>query len=112
MTGHAFDARELQATARRICDLRKAYNVREGWCPSDDRLPERFLTTSLEDGPSRGARLPAERLAKMIRSYNRASGFRDDGYPTVATTRALERELSLEGLAVREPGDESRERGS
>lgn len=80
VTGETFTDKELQATAKRIVDLRKAFNVREGWLPEDDRLPKRFLTESIPSGPARGARLPRRRLEKMIRDYNLERGWTEDGY--------------------------------
>jgi len=80
VTGWDVTAAELLAVARRIVHLRKAFNIREGWKPSDDTLPERFLEEALPDGASAGARLSRERLAEMIRSYNLARGWTEEGY--------------------------------
>ena len=89
VTGEAFRADELRALARRVVDLRKAFNVREGWVPSDDTLPDRFLEEPLATGPVAGARLTRERLREMVRSYNEARGWSPDGYPSVAATKEL-----------------------
>lgn len=78
VTGWDVDADELRATAAGIVALRKAYNVREGWQPADDTLPERFLSETT--GPS-GGRLSRERLEAMIRAYNLERGWTPDGYP-------------------------------
>jgi aldehyde:ferredoxin oxidoreductase len=89
VTGWDVTAAELQAVARRIVHLRKAFNIREGWKPSDDTLPERFLVEALPDGASAGARLSRERLAEMIRSYNLARGWTEEGYLSEEVLRDL-----------------------
>ena len=81
VTGLDFTAEELRAVARRVVALRKWFNVREGWTPDQDRLPSRILSEPLAHGPVAGARIDAERLGAMIRAYNRARGWSDDGYP-------------------------------
>jgi aldehyde:ferredoxin oxidoreductase len=89
VTGWDVTAAELQAVARRIVHLRKAFNIREGWKPSDDTLPERFLVEALPDGASAGARLSRERRAAMIRSYNLARGWTEEGYLSEEVLRDL-----------------------
>jgi len=79
----------LRAVARRVVDLRKAFNIREGWKPCDDVLPERILREPIPDGPVAGARLDSERLAAMVRAYNRERGWSDDGYPSPLAKGAL-----------------------
>ena len=59
---------------------KKAFNIREGWRPEDDTLPERFLSEGLTEGASRGAVIPRERLQRMIRAYNVARGWTEEGY--------------------------------
>jgi len=76
VTGWNFDAREVREIGKRIVDSRKAYNIREGWRPDDDTLPARFLAETADGG----ARLPRERLERMIRSYNLERGWTHDGY--------------------------------
>jgi aldehyde:ferredoxin oxidoreductase len=79
VTGMDFAADELHALARRVVDLRKAFNQREGWSPADDTLPDRFLDEPLANGAVQGARLTRERLQTMIRSYNLARGWSERG---------------------------------
>ena len=44
---------------------------------------------ALPDGASAGARVPRERLAATIRSYNLARGWTEDGYLPEAALRDL-----------------------
>ena len=89
MTGWDVSANELRQVATRIVALRKAYNIREGWTPQDDTLPDRFLEDALPEGASRGASLPRSRLRKMIRHYNVSRGWTDDGYLPDAVLKDL-----------------------
>ena len=97
VTGRQFGESELQTIAGRIVDLRKAFNIREGWRPGDDTLPKRFLTEALPSGPVRGARLPRARLEAMIHAYNMARGWEADGRIPSATLEALHDDLNLTG---------------
>jgi len=81
VTGWDNSGSELSETAQRIVELKKQYNVEQGWTPSEDTLPERFLTSALSDGQSAGATLPRERLKRLIRAYNLQRGWSEEGYP-------------------------------
>jgi aldehyde:ferredoxin oxidoreductase len=98
-TGFDYDDQELREVARRIVALRKTFNIREGWLPKDDTLPPRFLSEALPSGPAAGAAFPRERLQEMIRSYNRARGWTDDGYPPDAQLASLFGGLGFEARA-------------
>ena len=100
VVGGAHDADTLRASTRRIIDLRKAFNVREGWTPAEDTLPARFLEEPISGGAARGATLTRERLAAMIRSYNRERGWTEHGWPTDERLASLESELGLDGLVA------------
>lgn len=86
VTGWDVDGEELRETARRIILAKRAYNLREGWSPSDDWLPERFLEGSLSLGSGRTATLPPERLRAMIDTYYAERGLDRDGRPLVMST--------------------------
>jgi aldehyde:ferredoxin oxidoreductase len=96
VTGIEFTADELRDVAQRVVALRKLFNIREGWQPSDDTLPERFLSEALPSGPVAGARLGRERLEEMVRAYNLARGWREAGGIGEATTGRLLAELELD----------------
>jgi aldehyde:ferredoxin oxidoreductase len=95
VTGFDYDEAELREVAHRIVTLRKAFNIREGWQPADDTLPERFLTEALTSGPAAGVRLPRERLEAMIQQYNRERGWDVRGYPYVTQLAPLFEDLDL-----------------
>jgi len=60
------DVREMYRIAERICNLRRAFNVRGGLGPKDDTLPDRILKEPIPDGPSKGQ---VVNLEVMLRDY-------------------------------------------
>jgi len=89
VTGLDVDRQAITATARRIVTAKKWFNVRQGWMPAEDTLPERFLTTAVPSGGSAGASLTSESLRALIRAYNQGRGWSDEGYPGAAEIETL-----------------------
>ena len=81
VTGWDVTADELRATAQRIVLAKRAYNLREGWQPEDDWLPERFLSEELTVASGRSAALTPVRLRAMVQGYYAARGLGADGRP-------------------------------
>lgn len=80
VTGIARTNTEMEATARRIVDVKKRFNIAQGWTPSEDTLPARFLDEPLAAGASAGARLTREQLSEMVRAYNVERGWTAEGW--------------------------------
>jgi aldehyde:ferredoxin oxidoreductase len=78
VTGWDVTAAELRRTARRIVTAKKLFNIRAGWTPPEDRLPDRFLHQPLPD--DQRARLSATQLQAAIRSYNQQRGWTAEGW--------------------------------
>ncbi|WP_019878065.1 aldehyde ferredoxin oxidoreductase family protein [Sporichthya polymorpha] len=81
VTGWDVDADELRATARRIVDAKRAYNLREGATAADDTLPPRILSEAVAMSSGREARLTTERLQSMVAAYYTARGWDAEGRP-------------------------------
>ncbi len=81
VTGWDVTAEELRATARRIVLAKRIYNIREGWQPSDDWLPDRLLNEPLTLPSGRVATLTADRLRTMIDAYYQKRGLDHEGRP-------------------------------
>ncbi len=81
VTGWDVDGAELRRTARRIVLAKRVYNLREGWRPADDWLPERLLSEPLRLASGREAALTPDRLRAMIDAYYTARGLDDQGQP-------------------------------
>jgi aldehyde:ferredoxin oxidoreductase len=95
VTGWDYTADELRRTGERINTLERRFNIREGWQPEDDWLPERLLTEEvsirnqdsgfgIQDGRSGdaagGIRLSRDELREMIDGYYRARRWDDRGF--------------------------------
>ena len=68
---------------------KKLFNLREGWTPAEDTLPQRFLSEGLPAGATAGATLPRERLQAMVRAYYAARGWDDEGRVPAALVNEL-----------------------
>lgn len=90
VTGWEIDARELAEVAERVTNVKKAFNLREGWRPEDDTLPERCLTEALPTGVAAGASLSREDLRMMVEAYYEARGWTAEGRITRETWERLD----------------------
>jgi aldehyde:ferredoxin oxidoreductase len=100
VTGWPVTAGELQETARRIVAARKYFNVRQGWSPAEDTLPDRFFEQPLPDGQSAGACLDRARLGQLIEGYNLARGYCREGFPGPAQIAELMLDEQVAGAAL------------
>jgi aldehyde:ferredoxin oxidoreductase len=73
VTGWDVTADELRETAQRIVSTKRQVNLLAGWTPSEDTLPERFLSTPLPSDPS--AALTHDRLQELVAEYYRQRGW-------------------------------------
>jgi aldehyde:ferredoxin oxidoreductase len=89
VTGWDVTEDELRTTARRIVVGKRLFNLREGWTRAEDRLPERFLSETLELDSGRVAGLTPERLNGMIDAYYAGRGLDHDGVPAAETGTRL-----------------------
>jgi len=79
ITGWAMAPEELKRSGERINDLKKLFNIREGWTRADDTLPPRVLQEKLPTGVVAGVGLSREDLDYMIAGYYRARDWTEDG---------------------------------
>jgi len=89
VTGWDVSGAELHAAARRIVAAKRVYNIREGWQPADDWLPDRLLNEPLTLPSGRVATLTAGRLRAMIDAYYDMRGLDPDGRPQPADLDSL-----------------------
>jgi aldehyde:ferredoxin oxidoreductase len=80
VTGWDYTGAELKRAGERIHNLKKLFNIREGWSIDDDWLPERLLSEALPTGVAAGVALSSDELRQMLRSYYQARGWDDCGY--------------------------------
>jgi len=73
VTGWDVTPDELRDTARRIVQAKREFNVRAGWTPAEDTLPDRFLSTPLPG--ELGATLSRDLLDSLVAEYHRQRGW-------------------------------------
>ena len=78
ITGWGLKANDLIVIAKAIIDGKKRFNILCGWSPEEDTLPERMLTSALED--DRDARLNRETLETLVKAYNLERGWNEAGF--------------------------------
>lgn len=78
VTGWDVTAAELRRTAARIVTAKKRFNIRAGWTPAEDTLPDRLLTNALPEDAR--ARLTPERLSALVAAYNHVRGWTSEGW--------------------------------
>jgi aldehyde:ferredoxin oxidoreductase len=89
VTGWDVTGAELRETARRIVMAKRVYNIREGWQPADDWLPDRLLNEPLALPSGRVAALTPERLRAMIGAYYKSRGLDPHGRPHLSIAGEL-----------------------
>ncbi len=93
LSGEPYSAQDLSQVGRRVWNLERLYNLREGFTAADDTLPDRLLNEAVVDGPSAGYTV---NLAPMLKEYYEFRGWDEQGVPLPETLM----ELSLETLVV------------
>ena len=90
ITGWPMTADDLRQSGERINNLKKLFNIREGWTRGHDTLPPRVLDETLPTGVAQGVGLTREDLDMMIKSYYRARGWTEDGMIPESKVRDLD----------------------
>ena len=79
ITGWQMTAEQLREAGERISNLKKQFNIREGWHRGDDTLPQRILNEKLPTGIPRGVGLSHKDLDMMITTYYKERGWTSKG---------------------------------
>jgi aldehyde:ferredoxin oxidoreductase len=79
ITGWEMTPDGLKQAGERINNLKKLFNIREGWTRADDTLPPRVLQEKLPSGVVAGVGLTREELDYMIAGYYLARGWTEEG---------------------------------
>jgi aldehyde:ferredoxin oxidoreductase len=81
---------KLTEAAKRVKNLERAFNVREGMDRNMDVLPKRFMDTPLKEGPAKGAVLETSKFEDMKSRYYSLRGWDiDTGIPKSDTLEKL-----------------------
>ena len=96
ITGWDMTADDLRLAGERINNLKKLFNIREGWTRADDTLPHRVFAEALPTGVVEGVGMERAELDMMVRDYYAARGWNEDG--TIPDDKL--QELGLDGLTI------------
>jgi len=92
VTGWPVSLWELIKVSERASNLKRVFNVREGFGPAADTLPER-LFQPLEGGALEGVAIDREEFARMLEFYYDMAGWdRETGFPSPAKLAELDLE--------------------
>ena len=81
ITGWETSLFELFKVGEKRLNLFRAFNIREGFSPDDDKLPERYFS-EIESGPKKGMKLHKEEFEKAKNLYYRMAGWDEiTGWP-------------------------------
>jgi len=100
ITGVNMTPEMLQEAGERINNVKKLFNIREGWTRADDTLPRRVLTEALPTGIVKGIGLGQDELDAMVASYYEARGWDEDGMIPPEKLRELGIQISENVLAA------------
>ena len=89
ITGIKVSKFDLKKSGERINNLKKMFNIREGWTINHDTLPKRILNEPIKTGIATGVELSENDLNKMIQSYYKSRGWTDSGLITKQKLRDL-----------------------
>lgn len=99
VTGWPISLFELMKASERANNMKRAFNIREGFTPADDNLPDRMFEP-LENGALKGVALDREEFARMLELYYEMAGWdRQTGCPTFAKLAELDLDWLQEELA-------------
>ncbi len=85
VTGNPSSEEHLRSLGRRIWNLTRAFNVREGFARKDDTLPEKMSMSPLRSGKTEGKSVSKESFERMLSEYYSLWGWDSDGKPTKDT---------------------------
>jgi aldehyde:ferredoxin oxidoreductase len=88
-TGMPMNPAELRQAGERVNNLKKAFNIREGWQRADDWLPPRLFRDAISTSNTPGTVVSEKDLKTAIDDYYRQRGWTADGLITAEKLKAL-----------------------
>jgi len=98
ITGIDLSVNELKQAGERISNLKKAFNIREGWTRQDDSLPSRVMNDPIPDGVAKGSVTTKKELDMMLNAYYKARGWTQSGFITTKKIQELELDVDPQEL--------------
>ncbi|MDR0852299.1 MAG: aldehyde ferredoxin oxidoreductase family protein [Clostridiales Family XIII bacterium] len=79
VTGRNWTADEMGEVGRRVINIARAFNQREGFTRKEDTIPKRLVREALKSGPAVGQKIPQEAFDDMLDQYYDVMGWDKNG---------------------------------
>lgn len=79
VTGETWTPEDMSTVGRRVINIGRAFNQREGFDRSHDTVPKRVVTEALKSGPAKGQVIPPEVFDDMLSQYYQVMGWDENG---------------------------------
>jgi aldehyde:ferredoxin oxidoreductase len=78
-TGKEWTEQDMQDIGRRVIQIARAFNQREGFDRKDDTVPKRIVNEALQSGAAAGQKIPQEAFEDMLDQYYAVMGWDKNG---------------------------------
>lgn len=79
VTGAEWTSEQMAEIGRRVINIGRAFNQREGFDRRHDTVPKRVVTEALQNGPAKGQVIPQEVFDDMLSQYYEVMGWDENG---------------------------------
>ena len=79
VTGREWTVAEMGEVGRRVINIARAFNQREGFNRKDDTIPKRLVNDALKSGAAAGQKIPQEAFEDMLNQYYEVLGWDENG---------------------------------
>ena len=79
VTGKEWSPEDMGEVGRRVINIARAFNQREGFDRKDDTVPPRIVKEALATGPAAGQMIPQEAFDDMLNQYYDVLGWDENG---------------------------------
>lgn len=79
VTGKEWTEQDMKDVGRRVINIARAFNQREGFSRKDDTIPKRLVNEALSSGPAAGQKIPQEAFEDMLDQYYDVLGWDRNG---------------------------------
>lgn len=79
VTGTEWTPEDMATIGRRVINIGRAFNQREGFDRRHDTVPKRVVTEALKSGPAKGQVIPQEVFDDMLTQYYNVMGWDENG---------------------------------
>lgn len=79
VTGEKWTEEDMSTVGRRVINIARAFNQREGFNRKNDTVPKRVVRDALANGPAKGKSIPPEAFEDMLSQYYQVLGWDENG---------------------------------